>query len=521
MAVKLSTLPVALGCLLLFHSILRRFEITPRNAVIGTLTLGLSPLFLPLSASFMTDIPGLFAMLLCLYLCQLALAAGTDRAAIGWLAMAVGTNVIGGTARQLAWLGVLVMVPCTGWLMRKRRKVLIAALWLWASGVGAITLCMQWFAKQPYAIHVSIWPVPAKTSLLGLLGMLYTTNLMFSEFLTVLLGLAPLLLYWLPRFGRRSDHWIALFCVGVLPLLIFRLFFGKYAEVWPPVLLFSELPIESYFRFGSSMSPLYAALPYFAEGVVCLVLMAGLLGLVIAVRENRQAQKAMRFEVLPRNMSWLLGPFSVGYVLLLLTQNWQWIAFERYVIGLVPCAILVVLTLHQRLNRKEIPISMFSFLVLFAAFAVAGTHDWFARQRARLEAIQEVRAAGVSRTEIDGGWEYDGWTQVRDDGHINDPRIKIPVGGYRPTENVRKREVCLIDFRIIREFTDLNVRYAAGTGKSGCTLPSHFADVHYLAWLPPFRRTITVERLPANASNATATSDPEMPRRRVTTLNPN
>lgn len=68
--VKLSTLPIAVVTLLLFHSILGRFAITPRNAVIGTLTLGLSPLFLPLSASFMTDIPGLFVIVLCLYCCS-------------------------------------------------------------------------------------------------------------------------------------------------------------------------------------------------------------------------------------------------------------------------------------------------------------------------------------------------------------------------------------------------------------------------------------------------------------------
>lgn len=127
MVVKLSSLPLAVATLLLFYAVLIRFEITPGNAVIGTLTLGLSPVFMPLSASFMTDIPGLFVIVLCLYCCQRAVRAGGDGAAMAWLALAAATNVVGGTARQVAWLGVLVMVPCTGWLLRERRKVLATA----------------------------------------------------------------------------------------------------------------------------------------------------------------------------------------------------------------------------------------------------------------------------------------------------------------------------------------------------------------------------------------------------------
>jgi hypothetical protein len=495
MVVKLSTLPVALGCLLLFYAILRRFEITSQNAVIGTLMLGLSPLFLPLSASFMTDIPGLFAILLCLNLCQLALAARTDRAAICWLAMAAGTNVVGGAARQIAWLGVLVMVPSAGWLMCKRRKVFLASLVLWAISAGTIFYFMRWFAKQPYSISMPISPVHAKTILLGLLEQIYTADLMSSEFLVLLLGIAPLLIIWLSRFGKRREHWVVLFCFGALPLLIFRLLFGKYAEIWPPVLIFSELPRESDFHLGTRMTHLYAFLWYFSEAAISLFLIAGLLGLVIAIREHRQKRGPAWYDALPKDVYWLLGPFSVGYILLLLTLGWQWIAFERYVIGLVPCAIIVALSLHQYLDRNKLPKSLIFFLVLFAAGAVAGTHDWFARQRARLEAIQSLRAAGVSRTEIDGGWEYDGWTQVGNGGYVNDPRIKIPANAYRPNANKPTAGICPVGSPIVREFTALKLKYVVETETNDCTVPTRYPDVHYLAWLPPFWRTIKIERI--------------------------
>ena len=41
-----------------------------------------------------------------------------DCASLLWLCIAVLVNVAGGTVRQIAWLGALVMVPSTAWLLR-------------------------------------------------------------------------------------------------------------------------------------------------------------------------------------------------------------------------------------------------------------------------------------------------------------------------------------------------------------------------------------------------------------------
>src|SRR5260370_11262958 len=123
-AVRLSPLPLAMASVYLLHASLIRFGITARNAMVGTLTLGLSPLFLPLAASYMTDVAGLFCILLCLYLCQRALAAHSDRTAILWLACAALTNVAGGTVRQIAWVGTLIMVASRAWVLRERAGVI-------------------------------------------------------------------------------------------------------------------------------------------------------------------------------------------------------------------------------------------------------------------------------------------------------------------------------------------------------------------------------------------------------------
>ena len=78
--VRLSILPIAMVTVFLFHAVLLRFGINARNAVLGALTLGLSPLFVPMAVMYMSDVPGLFALILCLYLCQRAVAANSSMA---------------------------------------------------------------------------------------------------------------------------------------------------------------------------------------------------------------------------------------------------------------------------------------------------------------------------------------------------------------------------------------------------------------------------------------------------------
>jgi 4-amino-4-deoxy-L-arabinose transferase-like glycosyltransferase len=83
--VRMSTLLVAMMMAFVLQRALVLANISERNATIGTLALVLSPLYLVLSVTYMTDIDGLFAIVLCVYGCLRALQAVTSRGAIGWL----------------------------------------------------------------------------------------------------------------------------------------------------------------------------------------------------------------------------------------------------------------------------------------------------------------------------------------------------------------------------------------------------------------------------------------------------
>lgn len=150
LVVRLSLLPIVFAAVLLFHRSLLHFGFTQRNASFGALTLGLSPIFLPAASGFMTDIPSLMVTILCLLLCQKAVAQEKDRVVITYLAAAAFSNILGGTVRQSAFLGILLMIPAVGLWQRKRRGVLPATGIITAIACLCILLYLCWYRAQPY-----------------------------------------------------------------------------------------------------------------------------------------------------------------------------------------------------------------------------------------------------------------------------------------------------------------------------------------------------------------------------------
>jgi hypothetical protein len=114
----------------------------------------LSPLFLPLAFRFVTDMAGLFCVVLCLYACLRALQARTDRSALAWICFATlsnaASNSAGGTVRQIAWLGALVMVPSALWLMRRRQHFLLVGGLASIASIIIIFASLRRFHHRPY-----------------------------------------------------------------------------------------------------------------------------------------------------------------------------------------------------------------------------------------------------------------------------------------------------------------------------------------------------------------------------------
>lgn len=496
--VRLSMLPVDVASIFLFHAVLVRFGINPRNAVVGTLTLGLSPLFLPLAASYMTDVAGLFIILLCLYLCQRASAAETSNATIAWLCLAAGTNIVGGTVRQIAWLGALVMVPSAGWLLRKRRGVLFTSFAMWALTVVSVFACMRWFDRQPYSVPEApvTGVVPsfrAFHSFVQLVGSLFFLSLVTY----------PVLVAWLPKLRGLNR-------ASILRIVWITLGWGSFqwATKWTMPWLYHVINSEfAAGKTGEMLSPKPISLLMWAREAIALAMIVTALALV----EHYDLWSRVGNKTIPelwssikskkaRIASWqdmlvLLGPFTLSYFVLLLPRAYHSAILDRYLLPIMAIAIICLLRTHQESVAPTLPTLSIATLALFSLLAIGGTHDWFAWERARLAAINEIRASGVPRTEIQGGFEYDGWTQIEKAGYINDPSLKIPVGAYHaPTGRQTIPDDCTLDFA---PFTPrVHPKFTVSFGKMWCLAPSKFPAVSYRTWLPPYNRKIMVQEVP-------------------------
>ena len=490
--VRFSMLPIDMVTVYLFHQILLRFGVNPQNAVLGTLTMALSPLFMPLAASYMTDIPGLLVILLCMYMCQRAVAAKSDRAALLWLAFAMLLNVAGGTVRQIAWLGSLIMVPSTAWLLRERKGMKLAAVVLFLSSLLGVEACLYWFNHQPYSVPEHIFYGPIHSRML-----VHLAAQLLKCFLCLLLVVFPVLAAWLfmaRRFSLASLLRLAGAMVGLVAAGVFLQLRGNL-DGWLMPWLFYILRLE-----GMSDPTVWDStpriLPFAVRCVLSLAVCASamIFGHAVAGLSKRILQDWHKAPYW-RQSFWILGPFSINYAMLLAPRGLYSIIQDRYVLGLVPTTIVLSLLVYQKKSNR-FPVLSLVVLTVFAFFAMGATHDLFAESRALVRTIQMLHSAGVPRNSIMAGLASDGWLQVEDGDHINDPRIIVPAGGYNPKiPNLSFNGECL---SWITPLTPkIAPQYFIVISPVPCFAKTKYPAVAYSAWLPPFHRALYIEqRLP-------------------------
>jgi hypothetical protein len=269
---------------------------------------------MPLAASYMTDVPGLFVIVVCLYCCKRAVDAGSSKTTIFWLCCAAVADTAGGTARQIVWLGALVMVPCTGWLLRHRRGVMPASCLLWAGSTAAIMGCMRWFAHQPYSIPESIFnPSPLKLPQIVLLAAAGTVSELFCTLLMIL----PVLIAWVP-YARRLSRPALTAVAALLCLWTLVQWSMHWTLPWIPHLLFHEFSTQRVATAGFDTQHFMLPVPA-CLAISGLVAVAGLTIVAVTCGKLRDGGNPEEAATL-RQMFWLLAPFTLSYAALLIPR---------------------------------------------------------------------------------------------------------------------------------------------------------------------------------------------------------
>lgn len=480
-AIRTSTMLVALATAFLTQRTLVRTGINSRNATIGTLALVLSPLFLPLAVTFMTDIGGLFCIVLCLYACLRALQAGCERTQLAWLAFAALSNTLLGTARQIAWLGALIMVPSTVWLLRRRPHVVFAGILLYTFSVMCIFCAFRWFSHQPYSQPEPLIPGPLGRSLLYQIGLHLCTS--FFEWAMFLLPILIVFAAGISFHDRRTRDLLILggaFCVIA----------GFFVCIFDPSSLGALIaPYAGDFVTQNGLvdgAPILGVRPLVLTPLLRTILTAAVLfGLNCFVVFALSKSQIARFDDRPSPNSWsnllvLVVPYLLGYLTLLVPRSSQSFLFDRYLLPLLFVGSVLLLRFFQDWVQPKLPSASIAITLFYAAYAVTGTHDAFALYRAKAAAIAELRLAGIPDASIDGGFEHNGMTQIDRFGYMNDPRIRVPVKVYVPYKSPFPDEC----EPYLAPLTPAVVPgYSLSFDPAACGGPSGFAPVSYYNWL--------------------------------------
>jgi hypothetical protein len=469
--VRSSTLLIAMSLAFLLQRALVRASISERNATLGTLAFVLSPLYLMLSVTFMSDITGLFAIVVCLYGCLRALQASTQRSVILWLFFAVTANVVFGTSRQIAWLGTLVMVPSTLCLLRAPRRVLLAGVAFNLAGIFAIFACMQWLKRQPYVIPVPLFVAnfPWRQAFAQLGYLLWDIPFL----------LLPIFALFLPQVRKSRSRLAAVLSTFFLAFLFLatypshlRGYFSRWLEPATGGLGSWITPhgmIEVFVIPGRP--PMY--LSPSIQVVLTVASIGGLLGVLLLLRHRSLATASPSAP--PTQLAALLGPFFAAYLLLLWAAAGSNSLYDRYALGLMVVVLPCLLRLYQDHVQRKLPAFSIFLIAIMAAYGICQTHNNFALDRARVALARELNASGVSDTSLDASWESNLDVELHYADHINDPRIK---NGYIPTPP--PAGLCQMSW--YDKTPHIHALYGVSFDPNACYGPAPFAPVHYSRW---------------------------------------
>lgn len=504
--VRFSVLLFAAVTVYLLHRILVRCGIGETYATLGTLTFCLSPLFLPLSFSFMTDVPGLFSLLLCLYLCLRSLQTASDTSAFNWLVLAAVSNVVSGSVRQTAWLGLLVIVPSAGWLLRNRRLPWVKLAVLWLFSLLCIYACIRWFGRQPFTQRET--PIQ---DLLGFRSIAIMIRDLSFFVLCIPMFLLPVLMAFVTPVWvrtRRTRIAIAIALAGVavmvLALYVYLLQYHHPLQGWLAPWGGTRVTDQGLINFPeigvrpSAIDPVVRAmisLVVLAGAATCLACIFG----APSLRPSGGTPRS-RYRVLSsREVAFLFGPFTAIYLAVLLPRNAVISLSQRYLLPLLVVVLVVVLRQYrQKVNTPHPPVVSLACLLVVACYSVAAMHDFCAMQRARLTAASEIIAAGVPRTGFYGGFDYDSWNQVEISGFVMSPNINLPAGIHPMPPGNPGSAPCGVWYGDM--LPAIHPSYAVSFDQLACQGPSLFAPIKYRTWLPPYTGTFYIQTVAARAS---------------------
>lgn len=492
---RISTLPFAAGSVGLCYLLMRRLGLAASAAFFATLLVGLSPVFLPASVSFMSDVPCVFFTLLSLYaLIRAAASSGVSNlsgeakptsATWRWLAAGALSGFVGGADRQIVWLVPLLLLPYIAWFRRRIRALAGACLGIWGIELVGVLAMTAWFRRQPYTLYQ--FPLFSEVRLAmskPLLELNIATRTGLMMILLVLPGALPFLVSAASATLRGSRFRKTLTGALLTALVAALWIHPNLASIpwisstlnWEGINGEAELPGR----------PVVLIRPIRAV-VAVSVYVAAILLLVELWERRKWLSHLVRFFLHPLEAHFPLAAsslFAIAYMLVMMVRASRTDIFDRYFLPVLPWFAALAPLWHQSVHSgKHARRGLFaawSLLIVYGIYAIASSQDLMALARARAAAAARLESAGVSRAAIDAGFEYNGWTELMNGGYANHRFLLNPSGAYRPGLGL---------------FPGLRPLYRLEHAPTADSVASQFGSVPYVSLMPPFRKQVSIDRI--------------------------
>ena len=397
-ALRVSTLFAAVGGTVAMHLLLVEVGASRRMALFGAFLLCANPLFVSLAFTFMSDVPTISLCVAALW--AFARSERLDASRWFWLAMGLATlatinrltaaTVVAGIA-----VGHAAAVPGRARVLRALAAIVLA----FAVLRGTETL-LQWTTGVP--------------GMYGYRGRLVITRLLHFADPQVAVQIAwaatrsALVLGWfcLPLFVLTRPRLSAAPMVGLLVLAAVLVGFDRPLPLMGNILYERGLgPVMVAGIEGDGPGWAWWALTAISVVGAAYVAEISLQTLRTLWRERHgstePAISALRVASLVSLWGLVLAHAPVNM-------------FDRYLVAALPSLLVLAVlewrTREDRLARVRWRAAL-GLLVVMGGFAVLATRDHMQWQRARWQVIQGVLRQGVTASELDGGYEFNG--QVR------------------------------------------------------------------------------------------------------------
>ena len=484
---RLGTAPFSMGCAVLMYLLARQAGLRESSGIFAAVAVTMSPYFIPLAASFMGDVYGLFFTELCLYCGVAALTSTTPRSAILWMTACAISGVIGGTTRQSVWPAVFAALGVVIYQNRKQRDLV-----RWGAGCAlfcgtAMLAAEYWFGRQPNREFDSIGLESVKHFLSDpSISIGATVAVLF----TVLLYAAPALLSFLS--GVRV--------IGMKPVLIFLIatvfFIGFLTTIGQTSVAPFIANMVTENGILTSGVTLLGDRPVILSFSVRVAITAGLYMLALLAWAVAQ-ETAKKIRPAAAEDSWLrvrllLVSFAVLYLALIFVRANSGFTFDRYAIPVMPVAFIWILKRCERL-RFKIPVAAWVTVGIFAAFGVGITHDYYAQLRARESTGRLLQKMGVPRRQMTLGLESDAWAELGWRGFVFNERSAGEAGRPFGKEQSAGQKA----WWFTRHAPDIDPLYFVVASEVPELEPSGLEPIRFQTWLPMGESRLLIQKLPA------------------------